>query len=120
MNFAYVLIGGGLGSLIRYMVQLAVGKGDGHSFPWSTFLVNITGCCLIGVFSAFALKYKWGEGAGLFVMTGVLGGFTTFSSFSVDFVELAKNNHFGMALLYVGLTNFVGLSLTATGYYLLK
>lgn len=106
--------------MMRYLVQLAIGKGDGHSFPWSTFLVNITGCALIGVFSAFALKNKWGEGSGLFIMTGFLGGFTTFSSFSVDFVELAKNNHIGLALLYVGLTNFVGLSLTAISYYLLR
>jgi len=120
MNFVLVLIGGGAGSLLRYMVQLAAGKGDGHSFPWSTFLVNIIGCALIGAFSAFALKNKWGDAPGLFIMTGLLGGFTTFSSFSADFVELAKNNHIGLALLYVGLTNFVGLSLTAISYYLLR
>lgn len=120
MNLLLVLLGGGLGAATRYSTSLWLGKSNGISFPWSTFMVNISGCFLIGLLSAIAIRYKWNEQMIIFVMTGFLGGFTTFSSFGLEFYQLMKNNQMQLALLYVGLSNFVGLGVCALGYNLVK
>lgn len=120
MNYLYVFIGGGLGAVLRYVCQFFLGKPDGNSFPLSTFIVNISGCFIIGLLAAIAFRLKWNEMISLLVFTGILGGFTTFSSFSVEFLNLMKNNHSGTAFLYVGLSNFAGLGLCALGYYMVK
>lgn len=120
MNMFMVLIGGGIGAVLRYFVQLGIGKSDGNVFPMSTFLVNIIGSLLIGILAAVALKYKWNEMMVLLVFTGFLGGFTTFSSFALEFFQLMKNNHTGLAFLYLGLSNFVGLALCVLGYQIAK
>jgi CrcB protein len=120
MNFFYVFLGGGIGAFLRYIVQVFLGKHNGSSFPFSTFSVNLLGCFLIGLIAALAFKNKWNEQIILFGITGVLGGFTTFSSFALEFTNLLKNNHIGMALLYVGLSNILGLVFCGLGFYLIK
>lgn len=120
MNYLYIFIGGGIGSILRYMIQVFSGKSLNNGFPIATLLVNVLGCLVIGILAALALKLKWNEQLMLFVFTGLLGGFTTFSSFSLEFVQLMKNNQTGMALLYVGLSNFAGLGLCALGYFYTK
>lgn len=119
MNWLYVLIGGGIGASGRYALSLAIQKPE-NGFPLSTFLINITGCFLIGLVSGLAFKFKWNEAYILFVMTGVLGGFTTFSSFGLEFYQLMKNNQTMLAFIYLGLSNFVGIGLCILGYYLVK
>lgn len=120
MNYLHVVIGGGIGAGLRFLMQELLGKSDGHSFPLSTFLVNITGCFLIGLLAALAFKMKWPEALTLLVFTGLLGGFTTFSSFSLEFFQLMKNNHNGVAFMYLGLSNIVGLGLCWLGYLIIK
>lgn len=119
MNWLYVLIGGGIGAYGRYALSLAIHK-PGNGFPLSTFLINITGCLFIGLVSGLAFKFKWSEAYVLFFMTGILGGFTTFSSFGMEFYQLMKNNQTLLAFIYLGLSNFVGIGLCALGYYLAK
>jgi len=120
MQYLYVVIGGGLGAVSRYFIQEVLGKSDGHNFPLSTFLINIAGCLLIGILAAFSVKMKWPELMTLLVFTGFLGGFTTFSSFSLEFLQLMRNNHLSTAFLYVGLSNIVGIGLCILGYHLVK
>lgn len=120
MNFFYVILGGGIGAGLRYMLQLFIGKSNGHQLPVSTLIANLSGCLLIGIVAGLSLKYKWNEHQLLFVMTGLLGGYTTFSSFSIEIIQLLKNNHFGLALIYLGLSNFVGLGLCYFGFLLTK
>lgn len=120
MNFLLVILGGGIGSLLRYSIGLLIKTESGKGFPTSTFIVNITGAFLIGLSAALAMKFKWSESTTLFVMTGILAGFTTFSSFSLEFFQLIKNNQAVMAFIYLGLSNFVGIGLCALGYYLVK
>ncbi len=120
MNLLYVFVGGGIGASLRYLIQFVTGKHNGSGFPVSTFTVNLLGCLAIGILAASVLKLKWNEQLVLFVFTGILGGFTTFSSFSMECIQLLKNNQTGMALLYFGLSNFAGLSLCALGFYLAK
>lgn len=120
MNSIYVVLGGGLGAGLRYMLQLIIGKSDGHQLPVSTLIANLSGCLAIGIIAGLSLKFKWNEQQVLFVMTGILGGFTTFSSFSIEIIQLLKNNHFGLALIYLGLSNFVGLGLCYFGFILTR
>ncbi len=119
-NFLFVFIGGGLGSCLRYLMSLAFGKVGGLTFPTSTFLVNMAGCLAIGIMAGFIFKYKLDQVYVLLFITGILGGFTTFSSFALEFVQLIKNNQTGIALLYAVLTNFVGSALAALGLYCIK
>lgn len=120
MNYLYVFIGGGIGAILRYIIQLLNGKTLSNGFPIATLAVNVIGCLVIGILAGMALKLKWNEQVVLFIFTGLLGGFTTFSSFSLEFVQLMKNNQSGMALIYVGLSNFAGLGLCALGYFYTK
>lgn len=119
-NGLMVFVGGGIGAVLRYGLQLLMGKTDGHSFPAATFIANIAGCFVIGLLAAGMLKYKFSEPMVLFVFTGIMGGFTTFSMLSLEFVDLVKNNHYTIACVYIGLTNLVGLGLCAFGYTLIK
>lgn len=112
MNFLMVFIGGGLGAVLRYLLQLIIGKSEGSTFPFATFAANVLGCILIGLMSIYFFKNKGLETYQLFVITGILGGFTTFSSFSIETILLLKNQQYMMAFIYFFLTNFVGLGLT--------
>jgi CrcB protein len=120
MNVLYVFLGGGIGATLRYLVQCLIGKHNGTDFPTSTFATNVLGCFLIGVLAALAVKYKWNEQMVLFIITGVLGGYTTFSSFALEFVNLIKNNQLITAFIYIGLSNILGLVLCGLGFYLSK
>lgn len=120
MHYLYVVIGGGLGAVSRYFIQETLGKSDGHTFPLSTFIINVTGCLLIGILATLSVKMKWPELMTLLVFTGFLGGFTTFSSFSLEFLQLMRNNHLTTAFLYASLSNIVGIGLSILGYHLFK
>lgn len=120
MNILYVAIGGGAGAAIRYLIQNIAGRHDGHAFPLSTLAVNLLGCIGIGILAAFAYKFKWNDQLGLLLITGLLGGFTTFSAFSIEFFSLLNNNHLRTALLYWVLSCVAGPALTGLGFYISK
>jgi CrcB protein len=115
-QFLFIGIGGGIGSVLRYMIQLAISKHTSMVFPAGTFVVNITGCFLIGLFYALAMKenmlnFEWR----LFLISGLCGGYTTFSSFSYENITLLKNGHYLQFSLYTGLSIFAGLICTVAG-----
>lgn len=99
---AAIFIGGGIGSVLRYAVTLGVTQRLGPGFPWGTFAINIAGSLIIGM--VFELSQTRALGVTplvrIFLMTGVLGGFTTFSTFSLDMVTLAGERAATLALLY--------------------
>ncbi len=101
-------LGGALGSAARYGVGLAVARLFGLGFPWGTLMVNVVGGLAMGVL--FVRLDPGQEHLRLFLGVGVLGGFTTFSSFSLEAVRLAQTNA-SAAALYVGAS--VGLCLLA-------
>ncbi len=87
MNILFVFIGGGVGSLLRYGVSLAVAP-YAFRFPWATFISNTVACLIIGFVAGLSLKGSLDSSARLFLATGICGGFSTFSSFSNETLRL--------------------------------
>lgn len=119
-NLLLVFCGGGAGAVLRYALQVWLGKPGEAGFPFATFTANLAGCLLIGIMAAMSAKMQWNQTTMLLVFTGILGGFTTFSSFALEFFSLLRNNHTGTAFLYMGLSNLGGAGLCATGYLICK
>jgi fluoride exporter len=112
-----VALGGAIGAVARYVVGTAVQSAAGGPFPLGTLSVNVLGCFLIGVLGAmFAVAP--GHPARLFLITGVLGGFTTFSSFGFETLNLLRSGAVGLVLGNMLLSNIGGLLAAAAGYAL--
>ncbi len=105
-----VFVGGGLGANLRYWLARWVGARFGDVFPWGTTIINITGSIVIGLFMAALMRMNWSPELRLFVAVGLLGGYTTFSSFSYEAIGLMEQGSYAYALGYI-LMNVV-LSLT--------
>jgi CrcB protein len=105
MNLQLILAvaaGGALGSVARYLVGIGSTRLFGLAFPWGTLIVNIAGSFLIGVFvELFALKLDLPQTARVFLTVGICGGFTTFSTFSLDSYVLMERGDFGLAAAYM-------------------
>jgi len=102
MNYVLVFVGGGLGATLRHVINMTCARCMGTAFPWGTFIINITGSTVMGLIAGY-LAYK-GEASQpwrLFLMTGILGGYTTFSAFSLDTALLYERGELGLALAYV-------------------
>jgi len=101
MESAWVIIGSALGGMARYGMSGAVARRIGETFPWGTLAVNVSGSFVIGAFAALVAPggALAGERAvGAFVMTGLCGGYTTFSSFSLQTLNLARDREWPRAL----------------------
>ena len=105
MNAALIIavaVGGAIGSVARYLVAIGVGRALGTSFPWGILFINVTGSALIGIFAGlFALRWNLPEAARVFLTVGICGGFTTFSSFSLDVWYLIERGEAWTAFAYV-------------------
>jgi CrcB protein len=88
VNVLLVAVGGGLGAAARYLAGLWIVARLGADFPWGTFFVNVTGSFLIGIILVLVEGGELPPGARLFLAVGVLGGYTTFSSFSYETLQL--------------------------------
>src|SRR3954451_19154705 len=102
MNYILVFIGGGVGSSLRHSINLASARWLGTAFPYHTFIINITGSTVMGLIAGYlAFRGEASPPWRLFLMTGVLGGYTTFSAFSLDAALLYERGEIGLAALYV-------------------
>ena len=103
-----VAAGGAIGASLRHLVNLASLRLAGPGFPWGTMAVNVAGCFAMGVFvELLARRFNASNELRLFIATGVLGGFTTFSAFSLDFAVLWERGAALPALAYA-ITSVVG------------
>lgn len=113
-EIAYIFIGGGVGSVLRYLAQISINErmsGIGFPFSWGTFIVNIAGSLLIGLFYSVSERWNLSMEMRLFLTTGLCGGFTTFSTFSNDGLSLLRGEFYGTFLFYALLS--IGLGLVA-------
>jgi CrcB protein len=102
MNYVLVFVGGGLGATLRHLVNVTCARCIGTAFPYGTFIINITGSTVMGLIAGYlAFKGEASQPWRLFVMTGILGGYTTFSAFSLDTAILYERGEIGLAALYV-------------------
>jgi CrcB protein len=107
MTYLWVALGGALGSVARYAVSIGAARWLGAAFPWGTLIVNAAGSFAIGLLAALVTadgRPALGNDARAFVMIGILGGFTTFSSFSLETLNLARAGALGAAAANVGLS----------------
>jgi fluoride exporter len=110
-TLAFVALGGAVGASARYIVGiLATHFGTGQ-FPWGTFSVNVAGSCLVGILAGL-MTYTWSPSPELraFLIVGVLGGFTTFSAFSMEIALLIERDRLGLAALYLGATVLISVA----------
>lgn len=104
--------GGAVGAAGRYLVGIGAARLLGYDFPWGTLIVNVVGCFVMGLLiEAAALRWSMSNEMRTFLATGILGGFTTFSAFSMDFALLVERKAYAGAALYAGAS--VTLSLLA-------
>jgi CrcB protein len=110
-------IGGGI---FRYLLSFPLLHKYPHGFPWGTLMVNVLGCFCIGVLYGYAERWYFPKEWRLFLATGILGGFTTFSTFSNETITLCDNGQWGYALSYVISSVVMGLLATFSGLILTR
>ena len=111
-NILLVAFGGALGSVARYLVNVWSVRLAGVNFPWGTLTVNLVGSFMIGLFAEMiARKFDASAEMRIFLITGVLGGFTTFSAFSLDAVSLITRGDSVLGAVYIAAS--IGLSIAA-------
>jgi CrcB protein len=97
-----VALGGAVGSVGRYLAGIGAGKIFGLNYPWGTLIINIVGSFLIGVFvELFALRWDLPQAMRVFLTVGICGGFTTFSTFSLESYLMIDRGEFGPAAAYI-------------------
>jgi CrcB protein len=102
MGFVYVAIGGAMGACLRYAMSLWLGGG---LLPWATLASNLTGSFVIGLVWGFCAGEEWFQSWGrLFLVVGLLGGFTTFSAFSLESVQMLEDGKMFLLLMYLAST----------------
>ena len=111
-------VGGALGSMLRYLVGRLMAPHTGFALPWQTFVVNATGAFAIGLLIVLAAKGGWPGWWRPFIAVGILGGYTTFSTFSLEVVELTLKGSGGLAAAYAGGSVAAGVVGCAAGVFL--
>ena len=117
INILAIFIGGGLGSVLRYVVSKGVLGFYSGSFPLGTFIANILSCIVLALVVLITKKSNVSEVITLFLLTGFCGGFSTFSTFSFETFELFKQGNLMIALLNILISVAVGVTLI---YFILK
>ncbi|MBN2745661.1 MAG: fluoride efflux transporter CrcB [Bacteroidales bacterium] len=120
LKLLLIAAGGGIGASIRYLMSMAIPTWFGRIYLWGTLSVNILGSFLIGLAWAYFAHNSDQINLRLFLIVGLLGGFTTYSSFSLEVLNLFKNGHTQVALLYILATNTLAIGAAFAGYYLLN
>ncbi|NOZ13528.1 MAG: fluoride efflux transporter CrcB [Acidobacteria bacterium] len=110
-----IAAGGGLGAILRYLLSEAVYRISGPTFPWGTLTVNLVGCYLIGLAWQYSEMFLVSSGIRIFILTGVLGAFTTFSTFSLETLTLLRDGEIKMAVSNQILSVAFGLILVIAG-----
>lgn len=113
-----VALGGAIGASARYLVFHALESLHFRTVPWATFAVNLIGCAVAGLLFALIERRSWPESARQFVFAGILGGFTTFSSFALDVLRLIQEKRSLEAAAYTLLSVTLGLGVCGACYAL--
>lgn len=113
MPAVLVAVGGAAGTLARYWIGVAVGV---RTFPWATLGINVAGCFALALLLAGPAASRWPTDVTTALAVGLVGGFTTYSTFGYETVTLARGGHLAWAAAYVGLSVVGGLAAATAGY----
>lgn len=123
ISYLLVFLGAGIGGALRHGVNLGCARYCGVAFPWGTLTVNVAGSFIMGALAAW-LAFRAGEGWSqplrLFLATGILGGFTTFSAFSLDAVMIWERGEAGLAATYVAASVVLSIAGLVAGLALVR
>jgi CrcB protein len=123
ISYLLVFLGAGIGGALRHGVNLGCARFCGVAFPWGTLAVNVAGSFVMGALAAW-LAFRAGEGWSqplrLFLATGILGGFTTFSAFSLDAVLIWERGEAGLAAAYVAVSVVLSIAGLVAGLALVR
>ena len=109
------------GTLLRYGLSGSIARHYGETFPWGTIVVNLVGCFVTGaVFNLTQERFLVNPTARTVILVGLLGGFTTFSSYGLQTFSLLRDGEFGLAILNVAVSNLLGLLMVWVGYGVVK
>lgn len=121
MDLAAVFLGGGIGSVLRYLCNLFFARHFAYVFPFATFFENICGSLFLGlVLGIFMVKTNLNPQMKLFLTVGVAGGFTTFSTFTFEAFSLLKAGHSSLAIMYPLASIILGFLAVMLGFYLAR
>lgn len=112
-----VAFGGGLGAILRYLIFFYFERFHKSVFPWPTLIVNLAGALLIGFLWGYFDKVYVSPGIRMFIFIGILGSFTTFSTFAFDILSMIHDGHFKNMVVYLLASNILGVGLAFLGYY---
>ena len=116
-NLILVGVGGAIGAILRWAISLAIPT---QSFPWATLIINIIGSFCIGIIFGLVLQQQLSDQGSLFLATGLCGGFTTFSAFSLETVGLLQSGKTAMAMGYVIASVLIGIGMSWLGIKLIQ
>ena len=114
-------LGGSIGSAARYVVGVSAGRLFGATFPWATLIINVAGSVLMGALAALILtRWDLSQAARIFLTVGVCGGFTTFSTFSLDAYSLIERGHLSSAVFYMVASAVLSIAALALAMYAVR
>lgn len=120
MQWAWIAMGGALGSVLRFLVQGRIQEAYPGAFPIGTLGVNLIGSAAIGLLAGAFAAFPVPSPVKLFLIVGFLGGFTTFSSFSLENLNLIRTGHVLHALVYILVSNGMGILAACGGFFLAR
>ena len=121
LSYLYIALGGAIGSVARYAVSSSVARATHEVFPWGTLTANISGCFVIGLFAVLTGpdgRIPASPDVRQFVMVGICGGYTTFSSFSLQTLDLLRSSNLTRAAINVAVSVVLCVSAVALGHTL--
>ncbi len=120
-HLLYAALGGAIGSGLRFSVGAFMLRVMGPGWPWGTYTVNLVGSLIMGlVMGWFAFKGTGGGSAQIFLATGILGGFTTFSAFSLETARMIETKAYAQAALYAGSSVILGVTMVFAGLFIMR
>lgn len=122
MNMLYVAVGGAAGAVLRFLMMNFIGHRLGNAFPYSTLIVNVSGSLVMGMLIGWLARTLPANASELRLLlaVGVLGGYTTFSSFSLDAITLFEEGRFGPMVIYITASVLLSLLGLIGGLYLMR
>lgn len=112
-----VAVGGSIGAVLRFLVYILFEQFHKSVFPWPTLVVNLTGALVIGLLWGYFDRFYISPGLRMFIFVGILGSFTTFSTFAFDSLSMAHDGHYRNMLFYIFGSNILGIGLALLGFY---